>query len=96
MKIQSHVTFWLTHCLLMLLGIISIAHAEPVILKGDNHSPIALAPHYQLYIDSQNKLSIDDILSPSNKIEFSPLADQSYKFEFKQERGYAVKVVDRI
>lgn len=85
MKIQSHVTFWLTHCLLMLLGIISIAHAEPVILKGDNHSPIALAPHYQLYIDSQNKLSIDDILSPSNKIEFSPLADQHYKFEFKQE-----------
>jgi diguanylate cyclase (GGDEF)-like protein len=85
MKIQSHITFWLTHSLLMLLGLISIAHAEPVILKGDNPSPIELAPHYQLHIDSQNKLSIDDILSPSNKIEFSPLADQGYKLEFNQE-----------
>jgi diguanylate cyclase (GGDEF)-like protein len=85
MKIQSHITFWLTHCILMLVGLISIAHAEPIILKGDNPNPIALAPHYQLHIDSQNRLNIDDILSPSNKIEFSPLADQAYKFEFKQE-----------
>ncbi len=85
MKIRSHVTFWLSHCLLMLLGLMSIAHAEPIILKGDNPSPIELAPHYQLHIDSQNKLSIDDILSPTNKIEFSPLADQGYKLEFNQE-----------
>jgi len=69
----------------MLLGFISIAQAEPIILKVDNPTPIALAPHYQLHIDSQHKLSIDDVLSPSNKVEFSPLTDQDYKLEFSQQ-----------
>lgn len=85
MTIQSIITSWLTHCLLLLLGLISIAHAEPIILKGDNPNPIALTPHYQLHIDRQHKLSIDDILSPSNQLEFSPLAGQNHKFEFHQE-----------
>tara|TARA_R110001606_G_scaffold395213_1_gene567062 strand:+ start:50530 stop:52335 length:1806 start_codon:yes stop_codon:yes gene_type:complete len=68
----------------MLLGPISIAHAEAVILKGDNPTPIALAPHYQLHIDSQHTLSIDDVLSPSNKLEFAPVTDQNYKLELHQ------------
>ncbi len=58
MKIHTHIIFWLSHCLLLLLGLISIAHAEPIILKGDNPTPIALAPHYQVHIDSQHKLGI--------------------------------------
>tara|TARA_R110002049_G_scaffold198806_3_gene368849 strand:- start:329 stop:2185 length:1857 start_codon:yes stop_codon:yes gene_type:complete len=85
MTIQYQITFWLTHSLLLLLGLISIAHAEPIILKGDNPSPIALAPHYELHIDSQHKLSIDDILSPSQHVEFSALSDHGSKFEFQQE-----------
>mgnify|MGYP003647094935 FL=1 len=85
MAIQSHIIFWLTRCLLMLLGFISIAHAEPLILKGDNPSPIALSSHYQLHVDGQNKLSIDNVLSPSSQLEFSPLADQDYKLKTHEE-----------
>lgn len=85
MTVQSRITVWLLSCLLMLMGLVSIAHAEAIILKGDNAKPVALAPHYQLYIDSEHKLTIDDILSPSNQIEFSPLANTAYKVGLNQE-----------
>ncbi|MFT7414211.1 MAG: hypothetical protein ACI9FO_000870 [Methylophagaceae bacterium] len=41
MTTQSHISFWLTHCLLMLLGLISFAHAEPIVLERANPTPIA-------------------------------------------------------
>lgn len=85
MMTQSYITHWLTLCLLMLLNLTAIVHAEPIIFKGDNPTPTALMPHYQLHIDSQHQLSIDDVLSPSKLIVFSPLADQDFKFEFRQE-----------
>lgn len=84
-KIQSRSNLWLTHCLFMLLGLVSIAHAETLILKGDNFTPLALAPHYQLHTDSQHTLSIDDILSSKNQIEFSSISDNDYQLTFQQE-----------
>lgn len=85
MTAQFRIAFWLICCLLMLMGFVSIAHAEAITLKGDNPTPVALAPHYQIYIDNQHKLNIDDILSPKNQIKFSPLTKQSYKAGFKQD-----------
>lgn len=85
MTIQSHINFWLILCLLMLLSFVSIVHAEPIELKDDNSTPLTLTPHYQLHIDDQHKLSIDDVLSPKSQIKFSPITDQNYKFKFHQE-----------
>jgi len=93
MKIQYHISFWLSHCLFIILGLLSTAHADPIILKGDYPAPVPLTPHYQIYIDSQNKINIDDVLAPSSQLKFTPLAEQNHEFKLSQEtRWFRVEV----
>jgi len=71
--------------ILLVTTLFSNAFAEPVVLDSQNTQPIELGPHYQLYVDRQHVLTIEDILSPNNVIEFSPLIDGKFNLGYRPE-----------
>ena len=86
MKILPHITSLLAFCFFTLFSLLSVAHAETVVLEGNNPNPIPLGPHYQVYVDDQHQLTIDDVLLPSSHIEFSPLlANNNFNLGLRQE-----------
>jgi len=70
---------------LLFIGIFSNAFASPIILHGQHAQPIELGPHYQLYVDGQHTLSIEDILSQKPAIGFSPLVDGKFNLGYRPE-----------
>ena len=84
---------WAILCLLILSSLVSVSFADTVLLDGSSSDPIELGPHYQLYVDNQNKLSIEDILSPDNKVKFSALVDGNFNLGYrKQTHWFKVNV----
>jgi len=71
--------------LFALISLFANAFAEPIILDSHNPKPIELGPHYRLYVDKQDAFTIEDILSPKNAIEFSPLVDGRFNLGYRPE-----------
>ena len=70
---------------LVFLGFFSSAFATPILINDNQLNPIELGPHYQLYIDETQTLSIDDILSSAANITFSPLSNGHFNLGFQTD-----------
>jgi len=68
-----------------LASLFSYAVATPLLLDSQYPQPIELGPHYLLYVDSQHSATIEDILSPKNAIEFSPLVKGKFNLGYRPE-----------
>lgn len=81
MKIQSLIILGSTPILLILFGLISIVHAETILLSASKPTSILLAPNYPLAGPFQQTLVINDLLSACNQVKFGPLtiSDSHYK-----------------
>ena len=74
-----------TLSILAVISLFSNAVAAPIILDSQSSQAIELGPHYQLYVDKQHSLTIEDILSPRNAIEFSALVNGKFNLGYRQE-----------
>ncbi len=67
------------------LGLFSSAFATPIIIDDNQLNPIELGPHYQLYVDKTQALSINDILYPAPNVIFSPLVNGNFNLGFQAD-----------
>lgn len=85
MRSKLLAAFGLLLCLGMQASYTPLAYAEPVVLLGDHSQPIELGPHYQLFVDSHDSATIEQILLPQNKAIFSDIKEDGYNLGYRKE-----------
>jgi len=69
----------------LIMSSLSYAVAAPIVVDSLHSQAIELGPHYQLYVDPQHKITIENVLSQKNVILFSPLPDGKFNLGYRPE-----------
>lgn len=95
-KAQSLLTLSKLLCILLISSLSGLVLAKPIILSEHETKPVELGPHYQLLVDHNDSLTIDDILKPTNQVLFAKLNNPSANLGFrKQTHWFKVDVSNK-
>lgn len=87
--------FWLALVFYVVSNLFSIANAGPIEIKSKFDDAITLGSHYQLVIDPDHAITINDILAPHSTVEFQPLTDGKFNLGYRpQIHWFKVEIIN--
>ena len=94
-KLLRAAKFWLALIFYVVSNLFSIANADPIEIKSKFDDAITLGSHYQLVIDPDHTITINDILAPHSTVEFQPLTDGRFNLGYRpQTHWFKVEIIN--